>query len=259
MSAHRGVVSIGLAGGLGPEAIGRLAPAIERAGFHALWVNDTPDGDSLAALAAAATVTEHLTLATGVIPLDRRPASEIARALQGIPEARLLLGIGSGSARHGALDLMRDGIRTLRDHTAARIVVGALGPRMRRIAVEDGDGILLNWLTPDAASDQAGELHGIAPRTRVALYARTALDAGARGRLETEASFYGRVPSYAANFARLGFGPLDTVLPPSCATLRDGVEAYTAGVDELVLRAITASDDLEAYEAFISEAAAQLA
>ena len=44
-------------------------------------------------------------------------------------------------------------------------------------------------------------------------YARTVVDAAARGRLESEVAGYASAPKYAANFARLGIGPFDTVLP----------------------------------------------
>ena len=73
-------VSIGVAGALGPAAIASIAVAVEAAGFHALWVNDTPGADSLAAIGAAAAATDRLVLATGVVPVDRRPAAEILAA-----------------------------------------------------------------------------------------------------------------------------------------------------------------------------------
>ena len=72
-----GLLSIGIAAAAGPEVAEQLAPAAERAGLHALWVNDTPGNDALEVLAAAAQATERLVLATGVIPVDRRGADEI--------------------------------------------------------------------------------------------------------------------------------------------------------------------------------------
>lgn len=259
MAAQRALVSIGLAGTLGSRAIASIAPTIERAGFHALWVNDTPDGDSLDALAAAAGVTERLILATGVIPIDRRPPDEISRALarHALPEGRVIIGIGSGRIGDGALDRVRGALSTLQASTAARIVVGALGPRMRRLAATESDGVLLNWLTPDAAATQTRELRGIAPDAWVALYVRTALDGAARSRLEDEASRYGALPSYARNFARLGATPLDTVLPrPGDDDAAPGLAAYRqAAVDEVVLRAIAPGDTVEDYLAFVDRAA----
>nr|BFF12158.1 hypothetical protein GCM10025699_34610 [Microbacterium flavescens] len=47
-----GALSIGVAAAVGADVAARLAPAVEAAGFHALWVNDTPGNDALAVLAA---------------------------------------------------------------------------------------------------------------------------------------------------------------------------------------------------------------
>ncbi|HEX6956233.1 MAG TPA: LLM class flavin-dependent oxidoreductase, partial [Agromyces sp.] len=69
----RAAVSLGLPGTTDRETLRALAPRLERLGFHALWLNDVPGGDSLAGLRAAGEVTDRLRLATGVIPLDRRP------------------------------------------------------------------------------------------------------------------------------------------------------------------------------------------
>ncbi|HAQ60275.1 MAG TPA: hypothetical protein DCR63_08010, partial [Microbacterium sp.] len=76
---RRGAVSIGLAASAGPDLVRGLAPTIEAAGFSALWVNDVPGADALPVIAAAAAVTERLVVATGVLPVDRRPTDEIIR------------------------------------------------------------------------------------------------------------------------------------------------------------------------------------
>jgi alkanesulfonate monooxygenase SsuD/methylene tetrahydromethanopterin reductase-like flavin-dependent oxidoreductase (luciferase family) len=242
-------ISLGVAGTLGPDRIARIARAAEDAGLHALWVNDTPSGDALAALAAAARVTSTLGLASGVVPVDRRSASEIAGAVRdgGIPQERLTVGIGAGGRRQGALAMVRDAAIELRSTLSARVLVGALGPRMRRLAANDADGPLLSWLTPAVARDEAAEAHAIAA-DHVALYVRTALDPAASTRLAEEADRYGGYPAYAANFARLGIGPRDTVM--DAATFDALLPAYRAAVDEVVIRAIPATDDLEAYVRF---------
>ncbi len=67
------LVSIGLPGVTAHETLRALAPRIERLGFHALWLNDSADGDSLDGLRIAAAHTTTLALGAGVIPLDRRP------------------------------------------------------------------------------------------------------------------------------------------------------------------------------------------
>jgi len=259
-------LSIGVAGALGPDSIARIAAAVEAAGFYALWVNDTPGGDSLAALAAAAQSTEHLVLATGVLPVDRRPAARIAAEAASLPQERLVLGIGSGGTRTGVLPVMRGAISDLRRDTGARILLGALGPKMRRLAATDADGPLLSWLTPGAAAAQESEAraaavpasgaHAANPAAHVALYVRTALDTAAAERLRAEAGRYGSYPQYAANFARLGVAPGDTVASPSDAAER--VAAYRRGVDEVVLRAITPGDADHDYLRFIEQASALL-
>jgi len=259
MTRTRTALSIGVAATLGPHLIAQIARVAEDAGFHSLWVNDTPDGDAIAALGAAARATDRLRLATGVVPLDRRGPAEILEALDraGIPDERLVLGVGSGAARTGQLALVADGVARLREARSAQIVVGALGPRMRRLAAREADGLLLSWLTPAAAAAQREEALAERETTRTHLYVRTAFDVGARDRMLREADRYASYPNYAANFARLGFGARDTVLPaPGTRDVAERLGAYLAAVDEVVLRAIVAEDDFAEYEAFVTEAAA---
>jgi alkanesulfonate monooxygenase SsuD/methylene tetrahydromethanopterin reductase-like flavin-dependent oxidoreductase (luciferase family) len=251
-------VSVGIAASAGPEVARRIAPLIEQAGLGALWVNETPGANALDVAAAATAVTTRLRVATGVVPVDRRPAAELLDDLARLelPRDRFALGIGSGAARSGVLGLMRDAVASLREGDAGEIVLGALGPRMRRLAAERADGVVLNWLTPAEAAAQAAEHHAVAPGGRVALYVRTAADDAAVGRLEEEAARYGRIPSYAANFERLGFGPFDTVIRPGEA--RERVAAYLDGVDEVVLRAVTPGDDPDDYARFVATIAAAI-
>ncbi|MDQ3227794.1 MAG: LLM class flavin-dependent oxidoreductase, partial [Chloroflexota bacterium] len=93
----------GVAGALPLEIVRVLASAAEAAGYHTFWVNDTPQGDGLAALRAAADVTSDIRLGVGVIPLDRQPADVIARRVYelDLPQERLLVGIGSGNPKGG--------------------------------------------------------------------------------------------------------------------------------------------------------------
>ncbi len=233
-------VSIGVPGALGPEAVRRLAPRVEAAGFAGIWLNDSPQGDSLAGLAAAAEVTTHLRLASGVIPVDRRPGPAILDDLRrtGVPETRLTLGIGSGQLRTGAVDAVAEAVGVLRQGSRAAVVVGALGPRMRRLGAEHADGVLLSWLTPAVAAEQAEELRAVGTdaqgeRPRIALYARAIVDEAARPALERESVQYGSYPAYAANFARLGIRPIDTTLPAVDGGFAAGVAAYRAAIDEL--------------------------
>ncbi|GAA5197007.1 LLM class flavin-dependent oxidoreductase [Microbacterium jejuense] len=249
-------VSLGIAAAAGVEVAALLAPAAERAGFHALWVNDTPGADAFEVLAAAAAVTDRLVLATGVLPVDRRtPESIVARVdALGLPVDRLVLGIGSGSGGAvGALARVRDAAAALRAGSDASVVVGALGPKMRRLGAGASDGVLLSWLTPEAARAQTDAAHEVSPAARAALYVRAATDPAALDRLQNEAARYAGYPSYAANFARLGIAAADTVLRPQGFAAE--LAAYREAADEVVLRAIVSGDDPADYLAFTASAA----
>jgi alkanesulfonate monooxygenase SsuD/methylene tetrahydromethanopterin reductase-like flavin-dependent oxidoreductase (luciferase family) len=260
-------ISIGLPGNLDHSMIRALAPRIEALGFRGLWLNDTPDGDSLAGLAVAASVTSTLQLGSGVIPLDRRPAAEIGRALAQLDLPRFTLGVGAGSP-NGGLQRVADAIETLRPMTTAPIVVGGLGPKMRALGAKKADGVLLNWLTPDAARDAAADLRRDAGTrsasdraaasgpARAALYARTITDEAARPALTVEAARYGRIPAYAANFARIGATAFETTIDGTGPdALASRAAEYTSVLDELVLRAITVDKSLESFERFVEAAA----
>ena len=151
-------------------------------------MNDLPHADGLAALSAAAGATTRIELGVGVVPLDQRPPDTIAATIEasGLPRHRLVLGVGSGGS-DDALARVRAGVEALRG-AAAKVVVGALGPRMSELAGEVADGVLLNWLTPEHAERSARWVLGAAavrgPAATVLLgYVRCGLLPGAEGRL----------------------------------------------------------------------------
>lgn len=248
-------LGFGVTGSLDLDIIRALAPRVEAAGFKTLWINDTPGGESLAGLAAAAVVTTSLQLGSGVIPLDRRSPSEIIARVESLhlPQDRLILGVGSGSA-HPALTLVQDGVRNLQADLECRVVVGALGPKMRRLGAVESSGLLLNWLTPDAARAVTEEMledtrAAGSERASITLYARVALGELATARLRSEADRYGQIRGYAANFARLGIDGIEaSVFGSNAEALRAGLSSYAGSVDEIVVRAITANDDPGEYE-----------
>src|SRR5256886_13959973 len=85
------------------------ARAIERAGFDSVWCFDSIGRgsmipDPLIAVSVAATVTERLTLGTGILQVPlRRPVELAHRILTAhlICGGRLLLGVGAGSTKAG--------------------------------------------------------------------------------------------------------------------------------------------------------------
>ncbi|KQX04964.1 MULTISPECIES: LLM class flavin-dependent oxidoreductase [unclassified Leifsonia] len=258
MSQTPASVSLGLAGALDRAVIQELAVAAEAAGLHALWLNDTPDGDAIVGLAAAAEVTDRLVLATGVLPFDRRPASVIADRVRelALPQHRLVLGVGSGGARR-PLALVRPELDELQRSVDAPVLLGALGPKMRELAATLASGALLSWLPPEVASDTAAALRETAtdaasPRPRAVLYARGIVDADATAALAEESARYASYPSYSANFERLGISARDTTITGTTPErLQERLDSYRSGVDELVFRAITADGSTPAYRRII--------
>lgn len=253
-------LSIGLAGALDHDVLRELAPRVESLGFASLWLNDTPSGDSLAGLAVVAGVTTTLRLGCGVIPVDRRPAGEILGRIADLdlPEQRLSVGIGSGGARD-AIRRVEAAVDELRAGTSAEVLVGALGPRMRRLAAQRADGVLLNWLDPASASTAAAQfrLDAEGAQRRAVLYVRAALDPSASPSLAAEAARYSGVPVYAANLVRLGIEAIDATIDGP-TELAERLPRYAAAVDEVVLRVITAGDSIDEFERFLVAASAAI-
>ena len=260
-------IGFGITGDLDPQVVRELAPAVERAGLDTLWVNQPGRaGDALGVVAIAAEVTRTLRLATGVLPMELFPADGVVDRVRELtlPTDRLVLGIGA-SRRPSPLTTAREAVRRIHDGLDVPVVVGALGPRMRRLGTVEADGVLLNWLTPELARDAAedrdrdrraaqeqtggtGDADGAGTSARAgetALYVRCAIGAAAHEVTRREAEKYASIPTYAANFARHGYGPLTTaVLAEDGASLREGLAGFDGTVEEVVVRAVTATGSL---------------
>ena len=152
------------------------------------------------------------------------------------------------------------GVAALRAQLSTRIVVAALGPKMCRLAGEVADGVLLNWLTPEYARRSAdivreGAAAARRPAPTIYAYVRLALGTAATARVGEEADRYARIPAYAANFDRMGVKPVDTAIAvQQPAAIRTALEAWRGAVDEVVLRAVTATDTLDETLALVRAA-----
>ena len=204
---------VGVPGALGADAIGALAALAEQLGYLSFWFNCVaPDADPAALLDTAMGNTERIDVGIGVVPLDGYPAPALAAGLarSRADDPRVILGVGSGSTRRGALARVRTGIGELRNAVPrARVAVGAKRPRMVALASELADGLLFSMVTPDEARaiDARGE--GVPrPATRTYNYHRVAIDPGARDRVRAEMVAHGVTPSNDSQAALLG-----TVLP----------------------------------------------
>ncbi|MDQ2683019.1 MAG: LLM class flavin-dependent oxidoreductase [Chloroflexota bacterium] len=242
------------------DFVGPLAQQAEASGYATFWVNDVPGGNGLAQLGRAQQATSRIRLGVGVLPVDRWTAEEIAAviAAQGLDESRLLLGIGAGALQTGSVEATRAFAEDLRGVTTASILVGALGPRMVRMAGEATDGVLLNWLTPVAASESADIIRSAAGEAgraiEVIAYVRTAASPQAAERLASESAAYEGYPSYKRHFDRMGVRAIDTTVNGGSSEISARYALYT-GVDEIVCRAIVSEETLDAYSDVLAAAA----
>lgn len=250
----------GITGKVPHDIVAQLAPMVEQAGFRTMWFNHIPKGDALASIAVAAGVTTKLRLGTGVTSIDSMmtPLELVQRVRENdLPLERLVLGIGANKPP-SPLRSVKEAVTLIHDELpGVPVVVGALGPKMRDLGVSEADGVLLNWLTPDAARRAAEEAREVDPESRsmVALYIRTAMGENARPAMQGEIERYSAIPSYAANFKRLGFTAADAaVIVDTPQELRERLGRYQGLVDEPVLRAIVGEETIESYSSLVEAA-----
>ena len=242
------------------DVIRAAAREAETLGYTSLWVNHAGATDGLASLGVAAKETRRIALGVGVIPLHTRGPEDIAAGVRAnaVPLDRLLLGVGSPNP--GALARVRSGIADLRARLQTKLVIAALGPQMCRLAGEVGDGVLLNWVTPEYAKRSAdlvreGATAAKRPAPTIFGYVRLALGAASHDRLLNEANRYAAIPAYGANFERMGVKPETTAI--AAHTPQDIAQALAKWkdvVDEVVLRSITPADTVDETVALVRAA-----
>lgn len=252
----------GVAAAIDANMISPLAAAAERAGFTTFWVNDTEAGNGLEQLRRAQEATERIRLGVGVLAVDRWSAEQIVTELDRLrlDQTRLDLGIGAGQLHAGSLEAVREVAEGLRSKSTARVLIGALGPRMVALGGEAADGVVLSWLTPTSAQTLAGVVRDAAsasgrPAPRVVAYARTASNPDAFGRLERESATYESYPAYKRHFDRLGVRAIDTTARGSASEIDAFLNQFANSIDEVVCRAIPASETLDGYLEVLTAAA----
>ncbi len=246
--------------GVAPEIVRASAREAEALGYSSFWVNHPGATDGLGSLAEAAKETKRIELGVGVIPLHTRGPESIADGVRAhaLPLDRLLLGVGSPNP--AALTRVRAGVADLRSRLKTRLVIAALGPKMCRLAGEVGDGVLLNWVTPEHARRSAelireGATAARRPAPKIFAYVRLALGAAAHERLRAEANRYAAIPAYGANFERMGVKPETTAIAAHApGEVAPALAKWRGVVDEVVLRAITAVDTVDENVALVRAA-----
>lgn len=258
-----------------------LAPTVracEDAGYTAVFLPEITGRDAFVTLGALAGETRDLLLGTGVVPMRSRTPLLTAMAAATVHErsrGRLVLGLGTGDVGRGALDELREQIRTIRHllgggpvdrrGRSARLAlepgapvpiwVSALGPKMMRLAGELADGVLLNWCPPERVAfareqivDGAREAGRDRGDVTVAVYVRSwAGDADeadeAMAALKRAAGEYASFPAYARQLEQVGLG-VETAA---------AAEAFRTGRTDLVPEAL-----VDAVCAFGDAAAARI-
>ncbi|MEZ4521765.1 MAG: LLM class flavin-dependent oxidoreductase [Thermomicrobiales bacterium] len=234
------------------ETVRRVARAAEAAGYDSFWLNGSPPRGSMEAVAAAAEATS-LPIGTGVLPFNRRPLELLIQDVRelGIPEERFWMGIGWGGGSSGALDTMRNAVAQIHSELDARVIVGAVGPNMTRLAGEIGDGVSFTWWFREAVEESRELLaEGAARANRepppVYSYIRCALLPQAEDAMNEVADRYDQAGSFQRLFRSHGKRAHDTVVTgTTAAELRPGIKREEEVLDYAIIRAITADESAE--------------
>ena len=231
-----------------------LVRDVEARGYHTAWVGETAGGDAITLMALIASHTTTLGVASGVIPIQTRTPVILgmsAATLAHVAPGRVSLGLGvssriiveqwHGLPFHGGLGQMREAVQIVRmaasgervnfegkyyklknfkslappPSPAPKIVLAALGPEMLELAGEIADGVLLNWIPPEAVPASIEHLEAGAKRAgrsldgfEIAGFIRTTVtdDAeAARGQLARDITGYAIVDVYSNFFRSVGW------------------------------------------------------
>jgi 5,10-methylenetetrahydromethanopterin reductase len=223
------------------DGFAELARDAESRGYRAVFLPEIAGRDAFAALAALAGETSSLLLGTGIVPMTSRVPRLTAMGAATVHErsgGRAILGLGTGPARTGALDALTAQVQqirgllggapaplgdedpeplSLRLPSAIPVWIAALGPRSMRLAGRIGDGVLLNWCSPERVAQArldvraAAEDAGRDPdAVTIAVYVRSCVDqdddAAALRAAKAAAGEYASYPAYARQFDLMGLG-----------------------------------------------------
>ena len=281
-----------------PSAID-IAVEAEELGYTDVWSAEIGAVDAFSPLAAVAARTERVRLGTALIPVFTRPpalAAMSAAAIQSLSGGRFVLGVGAsspaivggwmGMSYDHPVERVREYVQVLRDMLSGRkvdhpgptmrvegfrlqadpghptpIYVGALGPRMCRMAGGLADGVQLFLMTPDgvrrAVEDVrsgASEVDRNAEEIDVFLRLPVVLDEPedvVRFMARRMLTGYAIVPAYNASLRRQGYAEEATQISNAWAA-GDRDRATELFSDEM-LEQMFLFGDVEACRARIDE------
>lgn len=227
-----------------------FATFVERLGYGALWIGGgNPTDADMARLEVLLAATDALVVATGITNIwawePQALAARAARLHASYPD-RFVLGLGVSHAPlveqlgrryerpYAEMVAFLDAVDAAREDPPP-VVLAALGPRMLRLSAERTAGAHPYLTTPThttAARRTLGARALLAPEQ--ALVLDDDLEA-ARRRARAYLEHYLRLPNYAGNLRRLGWGAADIEGAGSDAlvdalVLHGGAEAVGAGV-----------------------------
>jgi F420-dependent oxidoreductase-like protein len=276
------------------RAVERVRLAEER-GYEAAYVTHIAGRDSLTVLAAYAAATERIRVGTGVMPIYSRTPVSSAQSIATVDEmsgGRAVLGLGAshkvtvegwyGQPLEKPVRDMREYVQIVRAilrgedpprgerfHTAFRfmgyepradlpIYIGALSPRMLRLAGELADGVVLWLCNPDYVRDvvvpevtrgreRAGKpLEGFDVVAAVPA-AVTDEPEAARARLRGDLIPYFSLPFYRAMLERSGFG--EDIAGFDAGMEQGDTDAAVGAISDRFLQTLTAIGTREEAEA----------
>lgn len=231
-----------------------LVRDVEARGYHTAWLGETAGGDAITLMTLIATNTTTLGVASGIIPIQTRSPIVLgmsAATLAHVAPGRIALGVGvssriiveqwHGLPFHPGLGQIREAVQVIRmtaagervnfegkyyrlknfklmappPKQAPKIVLAALGPEMLELAGEIADGVLLNWIPPEAVPASITHLRAGARRAgrsldgfEIAGFVRTTVTddvPGARSGLARDITGYAIVDVYANFFRSVGY------------------------------------------------------
>jgi probable F420-dependent oxidoreductase len=226
----------------------------EARGYHTAWLGEVSGYDAIVMSTVVATHTEKLHVANGVLPVQTRTPVILGMAtasLNHLAPGRFALGLGLSSKTiveqwHGlsfapSLAQIREAVEIVRKVASGervthegkhyrvkgfrltspppkapvRVYLAALGPEMLELAGEIADGVLLNWIPPEAVSSSIAHIQTGAQRAgrtlenfEIASFIRTCVTddaAAARETLARDITGYATVDVYASFFKTAGY------------------------------------------------------
>lgn len=245
-------ITIPLEGFQGPRFV-ELVREAERLGYQDGWTYETFAGDAITPIAAAATITERMRLGTAIVAVFTRPPALLALTAAGLQQlsgGRFILGVGistptiveqwMGVPYKLPMTRLRETVSAIRESftgqkvtvegktvringfrlgntpkTPPPIYVGAQGEQMLRVAGEIGDGVIVNYITPETFAKMLTPIHEGARKagrdtTKIDIACRilVAIDQDesvVRENLRRELTAYVTVPQYNKFFRWLGY------------------------------------------------------